>query len=1137
MSRNRLLRPAAHALLLGTAAMLGMVPSYAEGRPISLELSEAGGYGRIVATWADGSEDGPDISTRLSGSVLVMRFDEPVSIDLDALKEGLPSYVAIARQSDDEQEIRIALAREYRIHQSESYDLTAVDLLPENRETDPADIVSPLVAIKRNEAAAAAAAAEAARLAAIPPPLDLTVQTADVGSGSTLTFYWPETVGFEASATDSGYQIRFDRRGVADLAHVRIDPPVGMTGIRADNTEDQFVVDIDEDENYWANAVAADNAVVVRFHEGQRPPDGIADDPLIPDALKALAADLPPEKGVEPPSRKPVDLGKAMLVVEDAEGEPVLASASEPETAVAQSFTSELPDITPPRVWREALPTSGRVPVSANSLREGLEVKLSFASEIPGVVFRRHEAIWIAFPANGDFDFAAARQATGVRMDQVQSETGMALRIFLPRDELVQVTNAGRVWNIEIGNQGSLADRQIKPARIASEGGSGIQAIVPDAATLFRLQDPEIGDELILVAAHNPSTALVQSLSFVEAEFPVTTHGLVIAPRTDDLNVVQRDDTVLISREAGLALSSWGVDSVLAGQGNLSPGFLDFGTWRQGSENEFWRNQTRLAAAAAQADPEQWDGQKALLDLARFYLAWEFAAEAYGPLNIALSADPLLEQDAQWLTLKGAADIMSGRYFEAIEALDHSSSRNDPASAAWLGLAYSRIGEWRKARQSFIQADSLINAHTPEWAARFNAAAARAMIRMGDGGTAEKMALAAIRSEDAEAAGHANLTLGELAVATGRIQDAQNIFQRLQDHPNPNVRVRAELEKIKLDLQTGDMTYLDASDLLDTLRFRWRGDALELEIVSELATAYFELGRYREAMMLAQNFATQFPDLPGARDLRMKLADQFKALFLEGEADSLDPISALALFYEFRDLTPIGPDGDRMIRLLTNRLVAFDLLDPATELLSHQVDNRNLIGQSRAQIAADLAAIYLLDKRPENALMTLNSTRIAGIDPELRLERRLLEAAAHMELQRFGHAIELLDGLKDPDALELLAEVHWRARAWSEAGSALQRTLPPVGATFSAKDTQSAIRAAVAYRLDGDSDGLADLRSQYLDQMRRTREGDAFDLLTGRTEVSASRLTDTVRRLADTSTADAFLSSIRQRFSPAGGSR
>ena len=169
--------------------------------------------------------------------------------------------------------------------------------------------------------------------------------------------------------------------------------------------------------------------------------------------------------------------------------------------------------------------------------------------------------------------------------------------------------------------------------------------------------------------------------------------------------------------------------------------------------------------------------------------------------------------------------------------------------------------------------------------------------------------------------------------------------------------------------------------------------------------------------------------------------------------------------------------------------------------------------------------------------MTLNSTRIAGIDPELRLERRLLEAAAHMELQRFGHAIELLDGLKDPDALELLAEVHWRARAWSEAGSALQRTLPPVGATFSAKDTQSAIRAAVAYRLDGDSDGLADLRSQYLDQMRRTREGDAFDLLTGRTEVSASRLTDTVRRLADTSTADAFLSSIRQRFSPAGGSR
>ena len=39
-----------------------------------------------------------------------------------------------------------------------------------------------------------------------------------------------------------------------------------------------------------------------------------------------------------------------------------------------------------------------------------------------------------------------------------------------------------------------------------------------------------------------------------------------------------------------------------------------------------------------------------------------------------------------------------------------------------------------------------------------------------------------------------------------------------------------------------------------------------------------------------------------------------------------------AMFYEFRELTPIGRRGDEMIRRLADRLVAVDLLDQAGEL-------------------------------------------------------------------------------------------------------------------------------------------------------------------------------------------------------------
>lgn len=1120
----------ASLICLGAASLTGH-SAWAQGRALSLDTAQQAGYARIIASWADGDEDNPEITARMAGPVLILRFDEPVELDLDALREELPSHIAVARLSEDGREARIALAREYRVHMSESIDLTSIDLVSESMTSDPPDVVSPLVAVYEARAEERAAAAEAARIAALPPPLDVTVRGSEGLDFTTLAFYWPQLVGYEMETTDEGVRLTFDRRANADLSRTRVDPPRGLLGIQAENTEETWIVDLDLSEGFWANAVAADDAVLVRFREGSPPPETPEEDVVLPEALAALAAELPPANYLAPPGRKPYEESPVLATVsEDHDSvEAAVSEDAQREEDIASQLMAEVP-ITPPRVWTEALPRSGVVDVDGSLSGGVIQLELDFANQVPATVFRRNNVLWLAFPANGHFDLNGIQQATGVRVDEVTSETGMAIRLFLSRERLVRITSSGRTWAIEAGGPGELAARRIQPTRTAHSGGSGILAVVPDAGTVFSLADPEIGDQLVFVPAFNPATSMVQELSFVEAAFPETLHGLVVVPRADDLNFIQREDNVLIGREDGLALSSWGVDSQYTGGQTLTPGFLDVAAWRHGDLGSFWENYSVYSRAAAAADPEEWSGQSALLELARFLLAWELAAEAYGPLEVARAGDGLLGQDAQWLTMKGAADVMMGRYLAAVETLDHSRTRGDAAANAWLGLALTELGDWRRAREAFIAADPMLNAHSSEWAGRFHAAAARAMIRMGDGAAAERHAAAANRSGDPTAEGHARLTLGELAIADERYADAATIFEQLMNHRSPNVRVRAELAHIQLALGQGDMSYLEASDRLDALRFRWRGDALELEIVAELAKAYFELGQYREALVLAKNFAEDFPDLPGSRELRITLMEFFEDLYLRGQADNLDPISSLALFYEFRDLTPIGPDGDRMVRMLANRLVDFDLLDPATELLSYQVENRNLIGIGRAQIAADLASIYLLDRRPEQALQTLNASRVPGLSDELRIERRLLEAAAHMELQRFGHAIELLEPLDDQRALDLLAEVHWRSRTWGAAGRALQRTLPPPGSRLTQAQIQTAVRAAVAYRLDSNYDGLASLRSEYAASMAGTNEADTFNLLTGSNQVSSSRLSDTVRQLADTTTADAFLAGLRERF-------
>ncbi|WP_204305919.1 hypothetical protein, partial [Stenotrophomonas maltophilia] len=74
----------------------------------------------------------------------------------------------------------------------------------------------------------------------------------------------------------------------------------------------------------------------------------------------------------------------------------------------------------------------------------------------------------------------------------------------------------------------------------------------------------------------------------------------------------------------------------------------------------------------------------------------------------------------------------------------------------------------------------------------------------------------------------------------------------------------------------------------------------------------------------------------------------------------MKPVDALALYYDFRDMTPQGRRGDEIIRRLADRLANMDLLDQAASLLQHQVDRR-LTGAARSQVAARLAVVHLMN--------------------------------------------------------------------------------------------------------------------------------------------------------------------------------
>lgn len=105
---------------------------------MQLTFKENPSHARITAKWGDGDETAPKVSAQVSNQVLILTFDEKVTIDLKKLKDSLPNWAAVTFMDPDGMTARIGLKQIPRLAVSTSADLVAVDLIPEFGQGNPA---------------------------------------------------------------------------------------------------------------------------------------------------------------------------------------------------------------------------------------------------------------------------------------------------------------------------------------------------------------------------------------------------------------------------------------------------------------------------------------------------------------------------------------------------------------------------------------------------------------------------------------------------------------------------------------------------------------------------------------------------------------------------------------------------------------------------------------------------------------------------------------------------------------------------------------------------------------------------------------------------------------------------------------
>ena len=738
------------------------------------------------------------------------------------------------------------------------------------------------------------------------------------------------------------------------------------------------------------------------------------------------------------------------------------------------------------------IPAGGVVHMTSKVDNAQVLFTFAWANPAGAAVFRRGDAVWVVFDAPAVLDVAHAPRGL-VQYSAVEATRGAdyaAIRIDAAHGVPVFATAIGPTWTIALGPGDEGASSAVRVQRDQAEGPATLKAAVAGATKVVQMTDPQAGDTLSVVTALGPSKGLPSRRDYAQMSILPSIQGLAIEPHIDDLTVQREGDIVRVSRPVGLALSPNLASqeaarlSIDAPKPAAMPGLINYQDWpRTGPKGFLDRYHQLLTAASVEgANTDKGAPTGARMALARFLVGSELSYEAIGVLNDAARANPPLADTPEFRGLRGIARVMARRYKEAEADFSAPALVEDRASALWRSYIAVQLAQWPEARAQFARGAETFNMFPPKWKARFARGDAQAALAQGDLPSAEaRIHLALADKTDVWEELATRLVQARVIEQEGHKDRALKMYAAIATVPRESLSSPALLRATQIKLELGKITPLQAATVFDGLRYRWRGDATELETIRALGQLYLSQGRYREALEALRSAGTRLPDLPEALQLQSDLAAAFRSLFLDGNADGLEPVQALALFYDFKELTPIGADGDLMVRKLVRRLVDVDLLDQAAVLLKYQADNR-LDGVPRAQVATDLALIYLMDKKPEQALEAINSSRTTVLPAALNAQRRLLESRAWMGVGRYDAALEIIERDNSKEGQDLRAEILWKQKDWAKAGPQFERALGQRWkdpAALSAEDEGKLLRAGVAYSLAGDDAALTRLNGEY----------------------------------------------------------
>jgi len=661
-----------------------------------------------------------------------------------------------------------------------------------------------------------------------------------------------------------------------------------------------------------------------------------------------------------------------------------------------------------------------------NLTRKDQDVVIHFPwqQNIGAAVFIKDQYLWVVFDKYKKFTLNV-KDPIIKSVSQLQDSQKTILKFKLLQPQNAKFDRDATGVTITLGNfTDAISGKNINIAPFESDNKTLIEA---QDTKMYKLHDPNSGQYLYVFTLPN-SGKIHKPIDGKKYQILETSQGVVIASENQDLQINKHEQGLLVGFKGKTINPDLLFEDLSDANGLLPLCILD------PNAQNFIVEKSKLEKALTNDLPEK-EMYSNIRQLANLYFCHGMRQESLGALNIASIKYPaLFSKDLQAYLLTAINLGFTNQYSKAQNIYEQIFSKLSQEQRYKAIVLWNNYNEFKlknnKIQINLLDYMEIINEYPDDLYFRLVICGIESYLRDNLLDNVQKVYNTLRHNQDPKIQNDLLFLKAQLYTLQNNNALAKQAYQTiLKNSPGDNFNLlRATIKLTNLKYLEKEISASDAINALSALRFSWRGDALEQDLLLSLVFYYQELDDkinvLRTYKYIENCFENKFMDL----EITAKTHSIAREIFLSSSARS--DLENVSLFLEFEKYLSLDADGIKIILQTAKRMIDLTLHESAIELLTKYIAKAN--GNDKLEFADLIAQSYLDSQKPKEAIKILEATDLANNSFAEYAKRLVLKALAHEALGNLDKAISYISQDTSPKGYLIKKRIYFKAKHWQK---------------------------------------------------------------------------------------------------------